>query len=51
MPIKPEIKKSWVELQKQHDQPVNAIGVKIHPNDQATLKVWKEEGIDQFIKK
>jgi len=51
MPIKPEIKKSWIELQKNNDQPVNAIGVKISPNDNATLKVWKEEGIDQFVKK
>jgi len=51
MPIKPEIKKTWIELQKNNDQPVNAIGVKINPADKATLKVWKEEGIDNFIKK
>ena len=51
MSIKPEIKKSWIEVQKNNDQPVNAIGVKINPSDQATLKVWKEEGIDQFVKK
>ena len=51
MSIKPEIKKNWIEIQKKHDQPVNAIGVKIDPSDKATLKVWKEEGIDQFIKK
>lgn len=51
MPIKPEIKKTWIELQKNNDQPVNAIGVKINPSDKATLKVWKEEGIDNFIKK
>lgn len=51
MPIDPAIKKNWVELQKKYDHPVNAIGVKIDPKDQATLKVWKEEGIDQFVKK
>lgn len=51
MPIKPEIKKSWIELQKQHDVPVNAIGVKINPSDSKTLGVWKEEGIDKFLKK
>ena len=51
MPLNPLVKKSWVELQKKHDVPVNAIGVKIDPKDQATLKVWKEEGIDQFQKK
>jgi len=25
--------------------------VKIKPNDEKTLKVWKEEGIDSFMKK
>ena len=51
MSLKPEIKKSWIELQKNNDQPVNAIGMKIKTNDSSTLKVWKEEGIDQFVKK
>ena len=45
------IKKNWIEIQKRHDVPVNAIGVKIDSKDQRTLKVWKEEGIDNFIKK
>jgi hypothetical protein len=45
------IKKNWIEIQKRHDVPVNAIGVKIDPKDERTLKVWKEEGIDDFIKK
>jgi len=45
------IKKNWIEIQKRHNVPVNAIGVKIDPKDQKTLKVWKEEGIDDFIKK
>ena len=44
-------KKNWIEIQQRHDVPVNAIGVKIDPKDQRTLKVWKEEGIDDFIKK
>lgn len=51
MPIKPEVKKNWIEIQKKSSEPVNAIGVKIDPKDQATLTVWKEEGIDQFVKK
>ncbi len=51
MPVDPAVKKNWVEIQKKFDHPVNAIGVKIDPKDQATLKVWKEEGIDQFVKK
>jgi len=45
------IKKNWIEIQKQHDVPINAIGVKIDAKDNKTLKVWKEEGIDQFIKR
>ncbi len=51
MPVDPAIKKNWIEIQKKFDHPVNAIGVKIDAKDQATLKVWKEEGIDQFVKK
>ncbi len=51
MAVKPAIKKQWQEVQKKHSIPVNAIGVKISPNDQKTLKVWQEEGIDKFVKK
>ena len=45
------IKKNWIEIQKQHDIPINAIGVKIDAKDEKTLKVWKEEGIDKFMKR
>ena len=45
------VKKNWIEVQKKHDYPVNAIGVKIDQKDEKTLKVWKEEGIDQYLKK
>jgi hypothetical protein len=45
------VKKQWIEVQKQHSYPVNAIGVKIDSKDQATLKVWREEGIDQYMLK
>jgi hypothetical protein len=45
------IKKNWIEIQKQHDVPINAIGVKIDAKDNKTLKVWKDEGIDQFMKR
>lgn len=51
MPLDDKIKKNWEEIQKKHDVPVNALGVKINPKDQATLKVWKDEGIDKFVKK
>jgi hypothetical protein len=50
MGVKPAVKKNWIEIQKKHDQPVNAIGVKIDPKDEKTLKVWREEGIDEFMK-
>ncbi|UCF92021.1 MAG: hypothetical protein JSW39_27760 [Desulfobacterales bacterium] len=51
MGVNAVIKKNWIEVQKKHDVPVNAIGIKIDPKDQKTLKVWKEEGLDQFVKK
>ena len=51
MGIDPKIKKNWIEIQKKHVEPVNAIGVQIDPKDKATLKVWKEEGIDKFMAK
>lgn len=51
MGIDGSVRKNWIEIQKKYDVPVNAIGVKIDPKDEKTLKVWKEEGIDQFVKK
>jgi len=51
MTIDSSVKKNWIDVQKKHDVPVNAIGVKISPKDEKTLKVWKDEGIDQFVKK
>jgi hypothetical protein len=51
MTLDPAVKKNWIEIQKLHSVPVNAIGVKIDPKDEKTLKVWKTEGIDQFMKK
>jgi hypothetical protein len=51
MPVDERIKKSWIELQKQNDVPVNAIGVKINPKDINTLRVWREEGIDRFLRR
>ena len=51
MALDPIIKKNWIEIQKKNTVPVNAIGMKINPKDERTLKVWKEEGIDAFVKK
>ena len=51
MAIDPKVKKNWIELQKRNDVPVNAIGVKIDPRDAVTLSVWRNEQIDQYLKK
>lgn len=51
MAINPQVKKNWIEIQKNYAVPVNAIGVKIDPKDTMTLKVWKSEGIVGFLKK
>jgi hypothetical protein len=51
MGIDASVRKNWIEIQKKHSVPVNAIGVKIKDNDSKTLKIWKDEGIDKFIKK
>jgi hypothetical protein len=48
--IDPAVKRNWEEIQKQHGVPVNAIGVKIDPKDQFTLRVWKDLEIDKFMK-
>jgi len=51
MAIEERIKKTWIEVQKNNSVPVNAIGVKIDPKDVNTLRIWREEGIDRFVKK
>ena len=51
MALDPAVKKNWIDIQSRYDVPVNAIGVKIDPKDDATLKVWREEGIDEHVKK
>ncbi len=51
MKVNVAVKKNWVDIQKKYDYPINAIGVKIKENDVKTLAVWKEEGIDSFMKK
>jgi hypothetical protein len=51
MPLDPLIKKNWIEIQKKFSYPVNAIGVKIDPKDIKTMLVWRDEGIDQYMKK
>ena len=50
MALDPAIKKNWIEIQKRHDYPVNAIGLRIDPSDRFTMDVWRSEGIDAFVK-
>jgi hypothetical protein len=49
--LDPSVKKNWISIQKSHSAPVNAIGVKIDPKDEKTYAVWKEEGIDKYVRK
>lgn len=51
MPLDPKIKSNWEKLQEKYNHPVDALGRPIDPKDQQTLQVWREEGIDRFIKK
>jgi hypothetical protein len=51
MALSASVKKQWIEIQKKHSVPVNAIGVKIDQKDNKTLSVWKDEGIDKFVQK
>ena len=49
-PIDPKIRRNWEEIQKKFSYPVNAIGMKIDNKDKQTLRVWRENGIDKFMK-
>jgi hypothetical protein len=51
MGIDPSVKKNWAEIQKKHAVPVNAIGIKIDPKDEKTYQVWKQEGIDRYLRR
>jgi hypothetical protein len=51
MPLDPNIRKQWEKLQEKYNYPVDALGRPMDPKDQKTLKVWRDEGLDQFLKK
>lgn len=51
MGISERVKRNWIEIQKKYPYPVNAIGVRIDNKDTATLKIWREEGIDKFVRR
>jgi hypothetical protein len=48
--LDPRVKARWQEIQKKFDFPVSAIGERIKPEEEIILKIWKEEGIDKFMK-
>ena len=45
MPLEERIRKNWIAIQQKHAVPVNALGLRIDPRDEKTLKVWREEGL------
>lgn len=51
MGMNERVKQNWIDLQKKHNVPVNAIGIQIRDDDKKTLQKWKEEGIDAYLKK
>lgn len=51
MALDKTVRKNWIDIQKKHKVPVNAIGLKIRPTEENILKVWKEEGIDAYMKR
>ena len=52
-PVPAEIayRRTWIEMQKRHEEPVNAIGLRIDPRDQMELKRWRDAGIDLHLRK
>jgi hypothetical protein len=51
MSLENSVKQNWERIQQQYDYPVDALGRPIDPNDSETLRVWRDEGLDQFVKR
>ena len=51
MAISNAVKTNWIQIQTKRDVPVNAIGIAIDSKDVQTLGVWRDEGIDRFLRK
>lgn len=49
MAMDSQVKKNWIEHQKKYPYPVNALGLRIDNGDDGALKIWREEGMDQFV--
>ena len=50
MTLDPNVKENWEKLQAEYDYPVDAMGRPIDQSDTETLRVWRDEGIDHFMK-
>lgn len=50
MALPSHIREIWIEIQKHYSYPVCSIGVMIDPRDADTLKIWRSEGIERFMK-
>lgn len=51
MLVTPGVKKYWIKMQAQRAYPVNAMGIRIQPENTDLLKRWRTEGIDRFMSK
>jgi ABC-type branched-subunit amino acid transport system substrate-binding protein len=49
--LEPRLKEKWQEIQQRHAVPVSMLGKPINPSDTEALRVWREEGIDRFLRK
>lgn len=49
MAVTESVKKNWIELQKKSNVPVNAIGLKIDPKDENSMKAWRDEGMEDHL--
>jgi hypothetical protein len=50
MSIDPAVRSHWESIQSQNDVPVNALGMRIDSADTMTLKVWRDLGLQRFLK-
>ncbi len=49
MVITPSVKKYWIKMQSKRAFPVNAMGIRIKPDNTDLLRKWRSEGIDQHM--
>ncbi len=49
MVVTPRVKKYWIRMQAKREYPVNAMGIRIPPENTDLLKQWRQEGIYRFM--